>query len=89
MKLSCAWPLLGTRPSLPVRGAWIEIPILQPLYNMIKSLPVRGAWIEISLLCRLSAPDTSLPVRGAWIEILPTIVSLAKAHVAPRKGSVD
>ena len=34
--------------SLPVRGAWIEIPMLSVL-NPEKywSLPVRGAWIEI------------------------------------------
>ena len=34
--------------SLPVRGAWIEIP--QKINNPSgsKSLPVRGAWIEIA-----------------------------------------
>ena len=33
--------------SLPVRGAWIEILVLQVVLILILSLPVRGAWIEI------------------------------------------
>ena len=34
--------------SLPVRGAWIEIPALYDCYDTYASLPVRGAWIEIN-----------------------------------------
>ena len=56
-------------PSLPVRGAWIEIAGRRRLRLWRWSLPVRGAWIEIlsglAILCTM----TSLPVRGAWIEI--------------------
>ena len=33
--------------SLPVRGAWIEIPSPSIVCAMRTSLPVRGAWIEI------------------------------------------
>ena len=33
--------------SLPVRGAWIEIPLYLPYQKYGASLPVRGAWIEI------------------------------------------
>ena len=33
--------------SLPVRGAWIEIPIVLQMLLKLGSLPVRGAWIEI------------------------------------------
>ena len=33
--------------SLPVRGAWIEIPCRCYRRNLRPSLPVRGAWIEI------------------------------------------
>ena len=37
--------------SLPVRGEWIEIVILE-FFGGVKtaSLPVRGEWIEISIL---------------------------------------
>ena len=51
--------------SLPVRGAWIEIPILQPLYNMIKSLPVRGAWIEIGVEACVHAFIGVAPRKGS------------------------
>ena len=33
--------------SLPVRGAWIEIPASLARAAAGRSLPVRGAWIEI------------------------------------------
>ena len=58
--------------SLPVRGAWIEIPFAQNVgQNYIASLPVRGAWIEMSPPLLKSLISTwSLPVRGAWIEIM-------------------
>ena len=35
-------------PSLPVRGAWIEISSRRLLWRDNRSLPVRGAWIEMS-----------------------------------------
>ena len=60
----------GEMPSLPVRGAWIEIEYPTDKASINSSLPVRGAWIEM-----ISLPSTSyrirmsLPVRGAWIEI--------------------
>ena len=34
-------------PSLPVRGAWIEIVAVKTIAIPPRSLPVRGAWIEI------------------------------------------
>ncbi len=44
-------------PSLPVRGAWIEIMSQPRVIATSGSLPVRGAWIEIapSSSCRASA----------------------------------
>ena len=39
--------MLDLGPSLPVRGAWIEIAWLIPAYARAMSLPVRGAWIEM------------------------------------------
>ena len=38
-------PVLFVSP--PVRGAWIEISGIPPLYNTTESPPVRGAWIEM------------------------------------------
>ena len=38
---------MAKKPSLPVRGAWIEIHILWDVFPGMLSLPVRGAWIEI------------------------------------------
>ena len=40
----------GSRfPSLPVRGAWIEIVAeKQQIFEAVQSLPVRGAWIEMA-----------------------------------------
>ena len=38
---------LPPRPSLPVRGAWIEISAPNAPAKLPTSLPVRGAWIEI------------------------------------------
>ena len=55
--------------SLPVRGAWIEIPSCFPICWNCLSLPVRGAWIEICYTPYVSISKKSLPVRGAWIEI--------------------
>ena len=70
MKSETGDTLAATIKSLPVRGAWIEIPAWRPRRRKYApSLPVRGAWIEI----RLELPEVqaipSLPVRGAWIEI--------------------
>ena len=39
--------------SLPVRGAWIEIPLTGGIAAGTWSLPVRGAWIEIVSTCCL------------------------------------
>ena len=35
--------------SLPVRGAWIEMPVYVVSKRKTWSLPVRGAWIEIGI----------------------------------------
>ena len=56
--------------SLPVRGAWVEIHILEVSCLLIMSLPVRGAWVEISGAVRKALSSPSLPVRGAWVEII-------------------
>ena len=57
--------------SLPSRGAWIEIKIIEDrVRSGDRSLPSRGAWIEM-VYSPVSPPSwASLPSRGAWIEIL-------------------
>ena len=58
------------RSSLPVRGAWIEMPRCASICPApAPSLPVRGAWIEIFPAGSAQRRKPSLPVRGAWIEI--------------------
>ena len=57
---------LGTRMSLPVRGAWIEIDAARqpPLYPRL-SLPVRGAWIEMTTLLTSIKQSTVAPRAGS------------------------
>ena len=37
-----------TAPSLPVRGAWVEMLAYPQTVDFPTSLPVRGAWVEMS-----------------------------------------
>ena len=76
--------------SLPVRGAWIEIPNTAIVFSLRRpSLPVRGAWIEIIRIGEEQIDRVSLPVRGAWIEISDITAPLPSREVVPRVGSVD
>ncbi len=55
--------------SPPVRGAWIETPILKLTLDKPVSPPVRGAWIETyDRRLHEKQDNKSPPVRGAWIE---------------------
>ena len=63
----------GHSASLPVRGAWVEMPCEPRIVAGLMSLPVRGAWVEINCSGLMFwASPTSLPVRGAWVEIAGT-----------------
>ena len=76
--------------SLPLRGAWIEISVIEIFMMIPPSLPLRGAWIEIELGTRSTANlAQSLPLRGAWIEILFGMYPEDFDIVAPPAGSVD
>ena len=78
-------------PSLPSRGAWIEISVLTLVATSTASLPSRGAWIEIQRVLLLNdGLSLSLPSRGAWIEMgkRPDRHRLRDC-VAPLTGSVD
>ena len=74
--------------SLPVRGAWIEIPPIRGRSTSLMSLPVRGAWIEILLFFRrVPTNATSLPVRGAWIEMADTPTPAPERASLPVRGA--
>ena len=51
--------------SLPVRGAWIEMLLMQCGEMPVLSLPVRGAWIEILKKVNLMANNPVAPRAGS------------------------
>ena len=68
------WQLYhGNEPSLPTRGAWIEITDMTALLQRSRSRSPHG---ERGLKCAAGngekiKAEESLPTRGAWIEISP------------------
>ena len=76
-------------PSLPIRGAWIEIEWTYISPTGVLSLPIRGAWIEIVFDVLCDCTVLSLPIRGAWIEISGAAGVSCRGVVAPHPGSVD
>ena len=52
-------------PSLPVRGAWIEISNMVVKLSIRVSLPVRGAWIEMSALSEYRRVMLVAPRKGS------------------------
>ena len=82
-------PVRALGPSLPARGAWIEIFLDSDVADGLGSLPARGAWIEINTHQVHPTATPSLPARGAWIEIENRRRCEEVEIVAPREGSVD
>ena len=76
-------------PSLPMRGAWIEISNQKEYRMSSVSLPMRGAWIEMRPFETGRKMSGSLPMRGAWIEIAGARQLYHFDSVAPHAGSVD
>ena len=56
---------LDLRPSLPMRGVWIEMAGYAGMRERIRSLPMRGVWIEISLAARRLPRPTVTPHAGS------------------------
>ena len=54
--LSASASVPGVSTSLPSRGAWIEIPLLEAHGVHTMSLPSRGAWIEM-VMALLNVPE--------------------------------
>ena len=78
-------------PSLPSRGAWIEIRGRSaPWRYLFGRSPHGERGLKLQGLALLLAVfGESLPSRGAWIEIGPTALSVTSGSVAPLTGSVD
>ena len=76
--------------SLPVRGAWIEIPGERDSGKVrCGRSPCGERGLKYSLKENYAQCFMSLPVRGAWIEITMWSSRWKSAQVAPRAGSVD
>jgi len=76
--------------SLPVRGAWIEIPDrlhVQAVTGGRSPCGERG--LKFVLIIKADVQGWSLPVRGAWIEMSLSLLARDSSGVAPRAGSVD
>ena len=62
--------------SLPVRGAWIEIPARHSKRRCTGRSPCGERGLKYIFLRFFQDFILSLPVRGAWIEITDTVVPL-------------
>ena len=73
-------------PSLPTRGAWIEIFRIRERVAGAAVAPHAGSVDRnVAPLGTKLPTDASLPTRGAWIEILPAIsASLNPQSRSPR-----
>ena len=80
----------ASRPSLPSRGAWIEIFYFNGQWcSLSMSLPSRGAWIEIVRYSRPLKPPKVAPLAGSVDRNLMTGRWTKQGPVAPLAGSVD
>ena len=76
-------------PSLPVRGAWVEIEHLRSVCRQNLSLPVRGAWVEISAEEAVEAAVVGRsPCGERGLKLWRLCPCMHNPSVAPRAGSV-
>ena len=77
-------------PSLPARGAWIEIVVIIAAAAANSSLPARGAWIEIlpPILAQREVFGRS-PHGERGLKFWLLTAGCFGVGVAPRTGSVD
>ena len=53
-------------PSLPVRGAWVEIhAVIEERIDRPRSLPVRGAWVEMRICPYYTVKKAVAPRAGS------------------------
>ena len=75
--------------SLPVRGAWVEMPFaLGGVTRCRGRSPCGERGLKSVAGYQFPRATVSLPVRGAWVEILPFPSVEKFVLVAPRAGSV-
>ena len=76
--------------SLPLRGAWIEIPLNSSQCFQSKSLPLRGAWIEIKEQHQIEvAKKRRSPCGERGLKYIKPNIKEWDIDVAPPAGSVD
>ena len=62
--------LLLDLPSLPVRGAWVEMSSWRIAASASGRSPCGERGLKSAQGVRVAQDAASLPVRGAWVEIL-------------------
>ena len=77
------------RPSLPSRGAWIEISSSKANGRSTRSLPSRGAWIEIRIMDAALLDVVVAPLTGSVDRNHGGMKGAENGAVAPLTGSVD
>ena len=71
--------------SLPARGVWIEIAMLNGRQTRNSSLPARGVWIEMwYYFIQTCDYVKSLPARGVWIEIRDSMAPVFQPRRSPQ-----
>ncbi len=75
--------------SLPTRGVWIEIPILEPRILVLGHSPPGECGLKYYATFNPYPLPWSLPTRGVWIEIFADMMQIGKQIVTPHQGSVD
>ena len=77
------------RLSLPVWGAWIEMPLVSYSSGLLLSLPVWGAWIEILEPVFTISTQCRSPFGERGLKFNERTDGTKELQVAPRLGSVD
>ena len=88
--LKCRWVGLLRRPvlSLPSRGAWIEICMLNAMpYGKQSRSPPGERGLKCSATNPKLAPEMSLPSRGAWIEMRISWPCFTRRRSLPSRGA--
>ena len=80
----------ASETSLPVQGAWIEMPLAFGGVTRCRGRsPCRERGLKWRVDIDADMSHLSLPVQGAWIEIPAQSTRSCSSRVAPRAGSVD
>ena len=76
------------KPSLPMRGAWIEIlSLIGSCGNIGSRSPCGERGLKLQLVQLVQLLRKSLPMRGAWIEIVMRICRIRLTWSLPMRGA--